>query len=358
MIVEQVQAASIEVNKTPSRQIPAVASGSEISKFGIKAKLFLAFFSLAALTALASAIAWYVFRDIDRAVTRVTVESVPGIITALSSAEKSAEIAAAAPALMAAGNQGERALEETKLEERARALATLISDLIASNLPPEKTSTLSKIERATTGKINELNVAVEKRLRVEGERQTVLKGLSAAHGAFLLAIEPLIDDSVFNLVTRGENVTAETIKAISDLVEGNVSKLDQLFTINAEGNLAAGLLTEAAHVSDPALIQPIRERFLAASSTIDRRLQLLPGGAETTRLRERIERVLALGHGADNMFELRERALRSSGDGHLNTNQQQLSALKIAHELLLLTVVPMIDDAAFDLVLTTEKVTT
>src|SRR6516225_1781313 len=153
MTVEQAQASSIEVNKTPSRQRTA-ASDPQTSKFGIKAKLFLAFFSLAALTALASAIAWYVFRNIDRAVTRVTAESVPGIITALSSAEKSAEIAAAAPALMAAGNQGERALEETKLEERARALATLISDLIASNLPPEKTSTLSKIERETTGKIN------------------------------------------------------------------------------------------------------------------------------------------------------------------------------------------------------------
>jgi hypothetical protein len=32
---------------------------------------------------------------------------------------------------------------------------------------------------------------------------------------------------------RGEDVTAESIKAITDLVEGNVSKIDQLFTINA-----------------------------------------------------------------------------------------------------------------------------
>ena len=147
MTVEQAQASSIEVNKTPSRQRTAVASGSQISKFGIKAKLFLAFFSLAALTALASAVAWYVFRDIDRAVTRVTVESVPGIVTALSSAGKSAEIAAAAPALMTAGSQEERVLEEAKLEERARALVTLIKDLISSNVPPEKTLALSKIER-------------------------------------------------------------------------------------------------------------------------------------------------------------------------------------------------------------------
>ena len=138
-------------------------------------------------------------------------------------------------------------------------------------------------------------MAVEKRLRLEAERQAAVRGLSAAHANFLIAIEPLIDDSVFNLVTRGEDVTAESIKAITDLVEGNVSKIDQLFTINAEGNLAAGLLTESAHVSDPALIQPIRERFLAASATIDRSLQLLPGGPETTPLRERLERLLALG---------------------------------------------------------------
>src|SRR5215472_18797760 len=125
MTVERAQASSIEVNKTPSRQRTTVANGSQISKFGIKAKLFLAFFTLAALTASASAVAWYVFRDIDRAVTRVTVESVPGIITALSSAEKSAEIAAAAPALMAAGNQGERVSEDAKLEAHARALGSL-----------------------------------------------------------------------------------------------------------------------------------------------------------------------------------------------------------------------------------------
>src|SRR5215472_12994628 len=359
MTVEHAQVFSIEVNKAPSQQKTAVVSGSQISKFGIKAKLFLAFFSLAALTALASAIAWYVFRDIDRAVTRVTGESVPGIVIALSSAEKSAEIAAAAPELMTVGSQEERVLEEAKLEERARALVALVKDLISSNVPPEKTLALSKIERETTTKIKELNSAVEKRVRRETERQATVTGLTAAHANFLIAIEPLIDDSVFNLVTRGEDVTAESIKATTDLVEGNVSRIDQLFTINAEGNLAAGLLTEAAHVGDPALIQPIRERFLAAAATIERRLQLLPGGPETTLLRQRAEGLLALGTGADNMFDLRERTLRAaSGDRHsLDANEQQLSSLKTAHESLLLTLIPMIDDAAFDLVLTTERVT-
>src|SRR6516164_9735599 len=262
---EMTIAPSVALNEIASRSKPTAITGNSQFQFGIKAKLFLAFCSLAGLTALASAVAWYVFRDIDRAVTRVTAESVPSIITALSSAEKSAEIAAAAPALMTVGSQEERVLEEAKLEERARALVALIKDLISSNVPPEKTLALSKIERETTTKIKELNSAVEKRLRLETERQATVRGLSAAHTNFLIAIEPLIDDSVFNLVTRGEDVTAESIKATTNLVEGNVSKIDKLFTINAEGNLAAGLLAEAAHVSDPALVQPIRERFLGDS---------------------------------------------------------------------------------------------
>jgi adenylate cyclase len=360
MTAVQAQGSSLEIDKTLSRQRLAFATGLRNAQFGIKTKLFVAFFSLATLTALVSAIAWYVFRDIDRAVERVTVESVPGIVTALSSAEKSAEIAAAAPALMAVGSQEERVSEQAKLEERARALVTLINTLISSNAPPEKTLALSTIERETTTKINELNSAVEKRLRLETERQAVMRKLSSAHSDFLIAIEPLIDDSVFNLVTRGEDVTAESTKATTDLVEGNVSKIDQLFTINAEANLIAGLLTEAAHVSDPALVQPIRERFLAAAATIGRSLQLLPGGPETTPVRGRLELLLALGTSPDNMLDLRVQTLRTaSGDRHfLGPNEHQLSLLKTAHESLLLTLIPMIDDAAFDLVLATERVTT
>src|SRR6185295_6511804 len=178
MTVKHAKALSNRIDKTLSREQTAGPANAQNAKFGIKAKLFLAFFSLAALTALASGVAWYVFRDIDRAVARVTLESIPGIIAALSSAEKSAEIAAAAPALMAVGSQEERVSEE------------------------------SKIERETTTKTKELNSAVEKRLRLETERQAGTKLLSSAHADFLVAIEPLIDDSVFNLVTRGEDVTA------------------------------------------------------------------------------------------------------------------------------------------------------
>jgi CHASE3 domain sensor protein len=248
-------------------KLTAIAGDTERpARYGIKVKLLLAFCSFAGLTAVASAVAWYGFGEINHAVTRVMVESVPGTLTALSLAEKSAQMAATAPALMASDSQEERVLEQAKLDERARALVSLIGDLKASNVAPERTTALSSIEQKITAKLEELNVAVEKRLRLEVQRQAAIGELSKAQTVFAKVLEPLIDDSVFNLVMRSEHVTAKNASAITGLVDGGVSKLDHLLTINAEANLAAGLLAEAAHVDDPVLIEPIRERFVAAPS--------------------------------------------------------------------------------------------
>ena len=79
----------------------------------------------------------------------------------------------------------------------------------------------------------------------------MVTGLAGVHTGFLNALEPLVDDAVFELIIRGEEVTAEGTKAINDLVEGGVSTLQQLLTVNAAGNLVAGLLAEAAQVKDP-----------------------------------------------------------------------------------------------------------
>lgn len=202
----------------------ANAADTPPARFGIKAKLFLAFSLLACLTAVASAVAWSVFGHIDRSVTHVTVESVPGMVTALSLAEKSAELAATAPALMAVDNQEERVGEQAKLEESARALAALIDDLKASNVAPERTAALSSIEKDITAALKKLNVAVEKSLRIAAQRKAIVEQLSKTHTEFMKTLEPLVDNSVFDLVMRGEDVTAKSSNAITGLVDGGVSK--------------------------------------------------------------------------------------------------------------------------------------
>src|SRR5260370_42636977 len=83
--------------------------------YGIKAKLFLAFSGMAMLTCGASAVAWYAFTDIDRSVERITAESIVGMTASLRLAEKSAEITATAPALIASRSEEEPAKEQERL---------------------------------------------------------------------------------------------------------------------------------------------------------------------------------------------------------------------------------------------------
>ncbi len=360
-VPETAEVSSLQRDAAPPRPRPkaAVNDISHHTRFGIKAKLFLALCSLAGLTAVASGVAWYVFTHIDRSVTRVTVESVPGIITALSLAEKSAEIAATAPAIMTTETQEERVLVQARLGQRAQDLAALIDHLNASRAAPERAAVLSDIARQIAAELEKLNVAVKKRLRVKAQREAAVTKLSGVHDRFLMALEPLVDDSVFDLVISGEKVTAKNSEAITDLVEGGVNTIDLLWTINAKGNLAAGLLGEATHVTDRALIQPIRERFLSAAAAVERSLRQLPQAHKTTALQQAAKVLLALGMGTNNVFDARQRELTAAvgGGGSVSlVRQESTAALNTAHEALLVTVTPMIDDAAFDLALTTKKV--
>ena len=201
------------------------AKGSAAARLGIKARLFLAFCAMAAMRL----------------------------------AESSAEIAATAPALMVSASQEERDRVQAGLEKRTKELIAVTGGLQAAGVPQERVADLADIEGQITLRLGQLDTAVKRRLESKARRETLVTDLAGADAKFLNVLEPLVDDAVFNLITNGEQVTKDSTKAINDLVEGGVSTLQQLLTINAEGNLMAGLLVEAAQVLDPNLIQPIRE---------------------------------------------------------------------------------------------------
>ena len=322
--------------------------------FGIKAKLFLAVCALAGLTAIASAVAWYVSAQIDRAVSHITTKSVPGMVASLRLAEKSAEIAATAPTILASTTQVERALAQAKLEQTARDLVRL-TELLNTSVPSGRMSVdLIAIEKRITAELRTLNEAVDKRLRVKAQREAGVVGLSRKHTAFLETLEPLIDDAIFGLVVTGEEVTTRSAKAITGLVEGGVGTIHRLLTIKSEGNLAAGLLAETAHLDDPTRIQPMHERFNASASAIERNLRALPEGPDKAKLQSASATLLALGQEPGSIFEVRERELQALAEARvlLQVKRKAMTAsLKTAHDALLATLTPMVDDVTFDLIL-------
>jgi adenylate cyclase len=326
---------------------------------GIKAKLFLAFAGMAMLTGGASAVAWYAFTDIDRSVTRITTDSVVDMAASLHLAEKSAEITATAPALIASRSEEERAQEQETLVRRLNEISAVTEGLKVTGVAEARVANLTEIEGNIATELKALDGAVAQRLRLSAQRETTVAELAVVQTKFQDVLAPLVDDAGFNLVTTSEDVTAKSKEAITGLVEGGVSTLQALLTLRSDGNLAAGLLGEAAHVDDPALMQPIRERFSAAAAAIEKNLEALPQSAENGP-HEASEALIAFGRGADNVFEVRSQELHATAETRhsLQVKREGMAAaVEVAHRTLLETLAPMVDDAGFNLVTTSEDVT-
>ena len=326
---------------------------------GIKAKLFLAFGGMAMLTVGASGVAWYAFTDIDRSVTRITAESIVGMAASLRLAEKSAEITATAPALIASRSEEERAKEQERLVRRLNEISAVTEGMKITGMAEARFANLIEIEGKIATELKVLDGAVAQRLRLNAQRQTAVADLAVVETKFQNALEPLVDDASFNLVTTSEEVTAKSKEAITGLIEGGVNALQALLRLRADGNLAASLLGEAAHVDDPALIQPFRERFSAAAAAIEKSLEALPQSPENRRLREASKTLIALGRGVDNVFEVRSQELRAPAETRhsLQVKREGMTAaVEVAHRTLFETLTPMVDDAGFDLVTTSEDV--
>ena len=326
---------------------------------GIKAKLFLAFGGMAMLTVGASGVAWYAFTDIDRSVTRITAESIVGMAASLRLAEKSAEITATAPALIASRSEEERAKEQERLVRRLNEISAVTEGMKITGMAEARFANLIEIEGNIATELKVLDGAVAQRLRLNAQRQTAVADLAVVETKFQNALEPLVDDASFNLVTTSEEVTAKSKEAITGLIEGGVNALQALLRLRADGNLAASLLGEAAHVDDPALIQPFRERFSAAAAAIEKSFEALPQSPENRRLREASKTLIALGRGVDNVFEVRSQELRAPAETRhsLQVKREGMTAaVEVAHRTLFETLTPMVDDAGFDLVTTSEDV--
>jgi hypothetical protein len=166
-----------------------------------------------------------------------------------------------------------------------------------------KLANVIEIEGKIATELKAVDSAVEQRLRLGAQRAAAVANLVALHAKFQGALEPLVDDAGFDLVTASEDLTAKNKEAIAGLVESGVGALQALLTLRADANLAAGLLAQAANVDDSALIQPIRERFSAVAAAIERSLGGMHELPEYGRLREASEALIALGSGADNIFE-------------------------------------------------------
>ncbi|MEM6460948.1 MAG: adenylate/guanylate cyclase domain-containing protein [Pseudomonadota bacterium] len=156
--------------------------------------------------------------------------------------------------------------------------------------------------------------------------------LDGAHGTFLNAVDPAITAAREKTVSDIEAIADQQADGTTELVKTGSFQLLYLMSLQAQGNLAAGLLSEAIAVRNGDVLTPLEERFDAAAGQMDRAFYNLTGAPRMAELRQAVDTQLDLGRGEGNLFFVKQAQLREIevASDALESSRMQATALREA----------------------------
>jgi methyl-accepting chemotaxis protein len=301
-------------------------------RLSIRGKLFAAFGAVAALTMLASGVAIVSYGNVGETLGGITEVSIPAMSASLELAKSSAEIAAVAPSLAAAGDAKARMAALAQLRADQEELNRAIDALAATPGDAAETTSLRQLAGKLGDNLSALAGAVERRLALRDRRVSLSQQIRDSHAALDVALAPLVDDAGFDLTTglqtaadgtADKALDAGEIKThLADLADKQLVALQAMLDLRADGNLVLGLLIEAANVPDKDLLRPVRDRFDAAAGHLEKSLATLKSELTAGALRGPVATLLQYGRGKDNVFDLRQSELEAVdlGEHDLDAN--------------------------------------
>ena len=181
-------------------------------------------------------------------------------------------------------------------------------------------------------RLTDTTPSLERRRLLRDRAEAASSELAEVHKSFLKSLTDVVDSANFELVVRAEDAAAESAALVQSLTNEGIGALRTLLEANAEINLMAGLLTQAATVPAIAELQPLRERFTAAESHIANIREKLTAVEGADAVLAGLERLTALGRGETSLFALRLRELEANaaGDEVLSANNALAAQLKTA----------------------------
>jgi len=309
----------------PASELPGVEgtrTNARARRLGIRAHLFIAFGVVAALTVMASGVAFLSYNRIGDTLAAITGRDMPAMTLALTLARESAEITATVPTLAAAGDAKAREVAMAAVQAHLQSLSGAIDAIGAHSESAAAAADLRETLQALASGLEQLSGSVERRLAVQAEREALAQGIRAAHRALAEKLTPMVDDANFNLTIGLQSATDKQTdigavgKALSALADTDLNQLQAFLVLQAETNLSQGLLTEASIAPSKEYLAPIKESFDAASGRVAKALAQLKGTPASETLTPLVASILQHGAGDKSAFSVRLKELseRAAGD--------------------------------------------
>lgn len=223
-------------------------------------------------------------------------------------------------------------------------LETTFRDLSETldRLPTSDRSGMSAPLQALQASSSELGAARRALLAADERQAEALTEWVAAMTDLSVLMVPLVDDSVFELVIGGEDVSARTGEMISGIVEGDFAQIEALLRVRSASNLLSGSALGGATVTDPSIRSILNDLETSAAD----------------RLSTAVAQYEAAGGGDADQLSSRAQVLSSSAldlkDTSFTLRAQKMGALLSARREMELVVDALLDERVFDLTIRSE----
>ena len=300
-------------------------------RFHISSQIYLGLGAAVAFTIAASAIGFVSFDQVGGVQRRVNEDVVPALAAAFQLANQSSVMADDAPLLMAAPTP--QALEEvSRRVERDRrdfkirlAELTELTERGGATLPAE----ISVGGAALTANLEQIERMVREGFVLAAKRREMRAELFRLHEWLTAVLVPALDDQLFYTMTGYREPGVPPDPRVRHATPEAFDHYRHLAGIRDGAAIGQQVLATVFTLSDAALLEPLRERFEAASHGIRRHLQALPPTPLNERLTPLAARLISLGNRDGGAFDLRsqELALKASETELLEENHRLTAEL-------------------------------
>ena len=296
------------------------------SRFRISTQLYAGIGAAAALTMVASLVAWLSFDRVGDAQSLVNERSLPEMSTAFGIAQSAGTLVAAAPRLVAAATPEAHAETTASIRGELQTFEQQLAALVGEG---DLLRQIRDLGGTLTGNIDAIDNSIVERFALAERSQKVRAELAVVQLELARVLVPAIDDQLFYAMTGYRTLGEPPAARAEHLSEAEFAHYRRLAELHADATIGTQLLASAFNLSDEPLLGPLRDRFLATVGSFQRNLTALGDAPVRDAVAPAFERLRTLGIGAGGGFALRAAELA------LTQRQQTLLAdnRKVAAQL-------------------------
>ena len=280
-------------------------------RYRISSQLYLALGGAVCLTFAASLVGWFSFDQVGDAQNRVNERSVPDLAAAFDLAQYSSALVADAATLPTSSTPE----EVTEVSDRIAAAHKAFDDqltILESRAGGDEQGQFERVRAYSDTlllNIGDIKQGISERFELENASDARQSQLSDLRFRLDHIVTPARDDQLFYTVTGYQALGEPPAAEVAYRSEDELTRFHYLSELQSNLNIATQILASASTVSDPSLIEPLRERFESSVFHINRNLTRLEGTEIHSELMPLFSRLVELGQADDNSFELRARQL-------------------------------------------------